>query len=179
MHSQHRIRTGWLGLVAQATLALAALVPLSSLAETETETEAPPVDQPRNTHVHRAGTLEGRVAILTRALDLDAPQQLELRKVLEDQRARVGKIWDRTSVPAALRVSETEALSDQIADRIRALLNEEQRKKYNPPKQRPPTEGSPKPDVSAWMNQTQGDGAAAATTGKQGTAAVVAAPRRP
>jgi hypothetical protein len=101
-------------------------------------------------------SLEERVAVLSKALDLDARQRSELRKVLEDQREQVSRVWRDTSVPAAYRVSTTRAITDRTADRIRALLNEEQRKRYNPPK--PPhgaTPGSARPDVEAWMNPRQ------------------------
>ena len=97
-------------------------------------------------------SLDDRVKALTRALDLDAKQQSELRKVLEGQREQVMRVWSDTSVPAAYRVSATQTISDQTADQIRALLNEEQRKKYNPP--RPPheaTAGSARPSVEDWM----------------------------
>jgi hypothetical protein len=97
--------------------------------------------------------LEDRVRNLAQALDLDATQQSELRKLLASQREQVRKIWNDSSVPPAYRVSATRAISDQTADRIRAMLNEEQSKKYILPK--PPQEalaGSPRPSVEDWMN---------------------------
>jgi len=107
-------------------------------------TPAPARHLPR----HRgAGGLEERVTMLSRALHLDARQQAELRKVLEGQREQVGRVWNDTSVPAADRVSATQAISDRTADQIRALLNEEQRKQYNQPRQR----HTARPSVEAWM----------------------------
>jgi hypothetical protein len=98
-------------------------------------------------------SLEERVAMLSKALHLDARQQSELRKVLEDQREQVGRVWSDTSVPASYRVLSTQAIADRTADRIRALLNEEQRKRYNPPKR--PHQATPgsAPSVEAWMNR--------------------------
>ena len=91
--------------------------------------------------------------MLSKALDLDAKQQSELRKVLEDQREQVSRVWNDTSVPAAYRVSATQAITDKTADQIRALLREEQKKRYNPPKlPREAAPGSPRPSVEAWMN---------------------------
>lgn len=90
--------------------------------------------------------------MLSKSLDLDARQRSDLRKVLEDQREQVSRVWSDTSVPAAYRVSATQAISDRTADQIRALLNDEQRKRYNPPK--PPheaTPGSARPSVDPWM----------------------------
>ena len=95
--------------------------------------------------------------MLSKALHLDARQQSELRKVLAGQREQLSKVWSDTSVPAAWRVSATQAISDKTADQIRALLNEEQKKRYNPPK--PPHEAmraSARPSVEAWMNPGKG-----------------------
>lgn len=91
--------------------------------------------------------------MLSKALGLDASQLSGLRKVLEAQREQVSRVWSDTSVPAAYRVSATQTISDKTADQIRALLNEEQKKRYNPPK--PPheaTRGSTRPSLEAWMN---------------------------
>ena len=112
--------------------------------------EAPKRRAPR--HV-QGPSLEDRVKTLSQALDLDAKQQARLRKVLEGQREQVRRVWSDASVPAAYRVSATQAISDNTADQIRALLSEEQKKHYNPPK--PPREalpGSSRPSVEAWMS---------------------------
>lgn len=98
-------------------------------------------------------TLEERIRIFSKALDLDAKQQVGLRKVLQTQREEIRKIWEDPSVPAAYRIVATQAVSDQTADRIRALLNDEQKKKYNPPRQsRPAAEPSSSSGVEAWMS---------------------------
>lgn len=104
-------------------------------------------------HQHSGHTLEDRVRILTQWLSLDATQQTELRKVLQGQREQVRSLWSDTSVPAAYRISATQAISDKTGDQIRALLNEEQKKKFNPP--RPPrdeTAASARPNVEDWIN---------------------------
>jgi hypothetical protein len=106
--------------------------------------------------------LEERVKMLTTALDLDAKQQAELRKVLEGQREQVAKVWSDASLPAAYRIRAMQAISDRTADQIRALLSEEQRKKYNPPRLRP-DDGAPRPDVARWMSATLPGGSAPST----------------
>lgn len=106
----------------------------------------------RNTPHYRGANHEDRVNVLTQALGLDAKQQFELRRVLEGQREQVRKVWDDESVPAAYRIIATQSISDKTADRIRALLTEEQRKKYKPPR---PAHGaavdSAQPSVEDWM----------------------------
>jgi hypothetical protein len=98
-------------------------------------------------------TLEERVTMLSKGLGLDARQQSELRRVLLDQREEVKRVWADEAAPAAVRVKATEVITERTADRIRALLNEEQRRRYNPPK--PPhraVPGSARPSVEAWMS---------------------------
>jgi len=102
------------------------------------------------------GSLDDRVRALSRALDLDETQQSTLKKVLEGQREQVMKVWSDSSVPAAYRISATQAISDRTADHIRALLNEEQKKKYNPPKQsHQEATGTNKLSVEQWMDATR------------------------
>ena len=99
---------------------------------------------------HSGHTLEDRVRILTQWLGLDATQQTELRKVLEGQREQVRSLWGDTSVPAVQRISATQAISDKTGDLIRAMLNDEQKKKFNPP--RPPHDTSARHNVEDWMD---------------------------
>jgi hypothetical protein len=101
-------------------------------------------------------TVEDRVRTLTLALDLDTRQQSQLTKVLENHAEQVRKAWNDSSVPAAYRVSATRIISDQTAEQIRALLTEEQRKKFNPPRQARDSSARPTgPSVEDWMKAAQ------------------------
>jgi hypothetical protein len=106
-----------------------------------------------NMHTTAAGSLDHRIKVLTKALDLDARQQAELRKILERQRDTVRKIWSDGSLMPSERGPATHAVGDRTADDIRAILNDEQRAKYNPPK--PPASDSGAPDVEGWMKATR------------------------
>ena len=88
---------------------------------------------PRAASHSKDSVLESRVQMLTKALDLDAAQQVQLRKVLESQREELLQVWREGAVPASDRVGATRAINTQTADRIRALLTEKQRTKYKPP----------------------------------------------
>lgn len=113
-------------------------------------TSQAPALQPR----YRAmrGSLDDRIKALSQALDLDEVQQSKLRKVLESQREQVMKVWSDSSLPAAYRISATQAISNGTADQIRALLNEEQRKKYNPPRRsHEAATGASERSVEDWM----------------------------
>jgi hypothetical protein len=133
-------------------LALSSGCLIPALAATEGQVAVSDAAQRQAPRHHNRPSLEERAETLSQALGLDATQQSELRKVLEGQREQVRRIWSDASVPAAYRVSATQAISDKTADQIRALLNDEQKKKYNPP--RPPheaAESSAKPSVETWL----------------------------
>src|SRR2546423_15043819 len=80
---------------------------------------------------HESAALEKRVTLLSAELSLDAQQQVQVRRILEDQREQVMKVWNDSSLAAANRVSATRIISDRTADRLRAILPEGQRGKYN------------------------------------------------
>jgi hypothetical protein len=148
-------RWTWPGaLVLTAVLVLASAWPVLAPAAADGQEAAgnlaPARQEPRG---RRVASLDDRVTLLSKTLDLDAKQQSELRKVLLAQREETLKAWADETVPAAARVKATELIGQRTADRIRALLNEQQRARYNPP--RPPHQaapGSSRPTVDTWMN---------------------------
>jgi hypothetical protein len=117
-----------------------------------TEGEAPHAAASKRHAQHVKHGLNERVQLLTKGLELDADQQVELRRLLERQRDEVTKVWNDASLPAPYRVSATQAISERTAEGIRTLLNEEQRKKYNPPRQpHAAAEGLGRRSVEDWM----------------------------
>jgi hypothetical protein len=113
------------------------------------EASAPPASaapQPRAT------ALEQRIALLTAELDLDTQQQDRVRRILEDQRQQISMVWSDSSLAAANRVNATRVISDRTADRIRAILNEEQKSKYNQAR-KPHLAGetAASPSLDEWM----------------------------
>jgi hypothetical protein len=101
---------------------------------------------------HGHATLDSRVAMYTQALNLDVQQQAHLRSLLVQQREQVNRIWSDTDSTAAARVHATQFVANTTADRIRAMLNDEQRKRYNPPKApRPIAEGAQATSIEKWM----------------------------
>jgi hypothetical protein len=104
--------------------------------------------------VRVGGSLQHRVDVLSRALQLDARQRTELIAILESQRQAVSKIWSDPKLLPSERTPATRALQERTANQIRAILSEEQKKLYNPPK--PEGAETPPPDVEEWMRkQTQ------------------------
>jgi hypothetical protein len=107
---------------------------------------------PRPTaRVRTGGSLQHRVDVLSKALQLDARQRTELLAILESQRQAVSKIWSDPALLPAERTPATRAVQERTADQIRSILSEEQRQRYNPPK--PQGAAPPSPDVDAWMQK--------------------------
>jgi hypothetical protein len=72
-----------------------------------------------------------------------------LRRIFAHQRESVRKIWRDPDLLAAERAPATRAVEERTADEIRLILNDAQKKRYNPPK--PQAAPSAPPDVAAWM----------------------------
>jgi hypothetical protein len=106
---------------------------------------------PHPVHRGHTGTLEDRVETLSKALALDASQQAQLMKILTQQRETVRKIWSGTVLSPAERTPATMAANERTADEIRSVLNEEQKRKYNPPKPSAHTEPREGRSVEQWL----------------------------
>jgi hypothetical protein len=102
-------------------------------------------------HARAGGSLEHRVDVLSKALQLDARQRAELMTILDNQRAAVAEIWHNPRLLPAERSPATRAVEERTADQIRAILSDEQKKLFSPPK--PHGTESPVPNVADWMEQ--------------------------
>jgi protein CpxP len=110
----------------------------------------------RTSRTPRASALDERIALLTAELNLDAGQQAGVRKLLEEQREQVRRVWNDVTIPAGSRVGATRAISERTADQIRALLTDEQKKKYLAARQpHAPSDEPAKPSLDDWMNTTR------------------------
>jgi hypothetical protein len=97
---------------------------------------------------------ETAVRRLTRILELDAGQQVRLREILDNQRRQIRKVWADTAGYGSDRVTPTRAVLERTREEIRAMLNEEQRKKY--PAAIPQEGLAPaRADVEHWIDLTQ------------------------
>jgi hypothetical protein len=103
----------------------------------------------------RAG-IDERMALLARELNLDASQQIAVRKILEMQRTDIVRIWSDESAPAAQRVYRTQALNTRTEDAIRTLLTDEQKKMYFKPRPAGVTAGGAPADLATWMDKMNG-----------------------
>jgi len=143
----------WIGKATRhAALALAIAPAFPAPAATEGLETASVVALHASRHPVRQAGIDDRINTLSQALNLDAAQQAGVKKLLEDQREQVMKVWSDAAVPAAFRISATQAISVRTSDQIRALLNEEQKSKYNQPRQPHAPTASSQRSVEAWMD---------------------------
>ena len=132
---------------ALAGLALLAPHLVGALAADETSTAAGHSHAARPpTQRTAAATLEGRVQLLAKELALDSVQQSQLRDILQSQRVEVARVWSDPAVPASVRVGATQSIGEKTGDRIRAILNAEQREKYMKAHQHDAPVGAPGSD---------------------------------
>jgi hypothetical protein len=82
--------------------------------------------------MHRRARLEDRVKVLAESLHLDDAQQLAVTKILEERQQETLRIRRDTSISGSDRLTQLRAIQDRTVLRIRSVLNEEQKKKYDP-----------------------------------------------
>jgi hypothetical protein len=99
--------------------------------------------------------LDDRVKVFAKALDLDAAQQSQLRKILLGQRDAVRRVWTDKSLSSAERAPATRAASERTGDEIRAILNDEQRKKYNSASPAAAPDKGDERSVEQWLDATR------------------------
>ena len=98
--------------------------------------------------------LERRIRLLAHELELDAGQQVSVRRTLEDQRVAVRAVLSDVRLLPAERGPAISAIQERTADQIRSILTEEQKQKYNKP--RHSSSGSERPDVQTWLDVASG-----------------------
>jgi hypothetical protein len=121
------------------------------------EEPAPHIAAPEQTKPPRdqRPDLDNRARRFAKMLELTEAQQTELAKVLTSQREQIRELWRDQKVPPEYRVGAMRAINEQTEDRIRALLNDEQKKKYVSSRPRDPARTSQQPNVDYWPNATQ------------------------
>jgi hypothetical protein len=122
-----RVRVGGASWIASRFLC-AALLASAGVAQKPDSTG--PVQQ---THaVHRRTRLEDRVKVLAESLHLDDAQQVAVTKILEERQQETLRIRRDASISGSDRMAQFRAIQDRTVVRIRSVLNEEQKKKYDP-----------------------------------------------
>lgn len=114
-------------------LSLALLLPMLLLSAPVVAQVAGPATPARPTHrVRRRPTIDDRVKVFAKNLDLNQEQQAAVKKILEQRQQETLRIRQDSSISGAARIAQFRALQDNTVERIRAVLNDEQKKKYDP-----------------------------------------------
>ena len=134
-------------------LGLLASVPLAGVQAVD-HTSASSVDTKPQTQTpfrRRTITIDDQVKRFTESLDLSETQQSEIKKILEFRRVQIRRIRLDESLSGDERISRLRDLQDSTVARIRAVLSDQQKKKYDPLAVRQAQKSSPQPSVEDWM----------------------------
>jgi len=148
-----------------ATPAPAAQTPATPAPATPAaDTPAPPTQNPATpapiTPRHRTSarnqrpTLDDRIAILSKNLELTEAQRSAVKKILVQRQEQTLRIRN-SAEPGNVRVGQFRALQDQTVNQIRAILTDEQKKKYDPLvlRKMPPPD-TPQRSLEDWIKAT-------------------------
>jgi hypothetical protein len=114
-------------------------------------TSRPSNPQSRAGSLYRRHTIDERVKSFAKALDLNETQQEGLKAVLERQQLQARQTQFDSTLSGQERIGKFRALQDDTVLRIRALLNDEQKKKYDPINHGTQAPGSSDSYVDQWM----------------------------
>jgi hypothetical protein len=133
-------------------LGLPAWVPVAGVqADGQTSASVETKPQTQTPGRRRPITIEDQVQRFTKSLDLSETQQSEIKKILELRQVQIRRIRLDESLSGDERISRLRGLQDSTVARIRAVLSDEQKKKYNPLAVRQAQKSSPQPSVEDWM----------------------------
>ena len=99
-------------------------------------------------------TIDDRVRVLARSLDLNEAQRVAVKKILEQRQQETLRIRQDSSISGGARIERFRALQDNTVERIRAVLNEEQKKKYDPLAVRRTQPAPQQRSVEDWLKLT-------------------------
>jgi len=132
-------------------LGLPAWVPLAGVqADGQTSGSVETKPQTQTPGKRRTLTLDDQVKRFAEPMDLSETQQSEVKKILQFQQVQTRRIRLDGSLSGAERISRLRILQDNAVTWIRAVLNDEQKKKYDPLAVRQ-AQSSPQRSVEDWM----------------------------
>lgn len=126
-------------------------------AQSAPPTPAPPTPAtpPKTAHPTRhRPTLDDRVKAFATALGLNPTQQVAVKKILEQRQLEMLQIRQDPSIDGGDRIGKLRALQDQTIERIRAVLNDDQKKKYDPLAVRNRQPALDQKSVEDWLKAT-------------------------
>jgi hypothetical protein len=118
--------------------------------------QAPEATTPQpqtNEHPSRRSNIDTRVSILAKNLDLTAEQQSAVKSILEQRQQKNLLIRRDPSLSGSTRIERFRMLQEVTVERIRAVLDDEQKKKYDPMAARR-MQSTPEHSVEDWLKAT-------------------------
>ena len=104
-------------------------------------------------HRYRRPSIDDQIKTLAKNLDLNQNQQAQVKSILERRQVQRRRIWSSPGLSGS-RIDSYRALDDSTVVQIRAVLNDEQKKKYDPLAHRQNQPTSPQPFVEDWLKAT-------------------------
>ncbi|HTP70043.1 MAG TPA: hypothetical protein VMJ35_14130 [Dongiaceae bacterium] len=77
-------------------------------------------------------TMDDRVTRLAKALDLTDAQQVQMKSILERRHSETLRLRNDPHLTGSQRIDEFRVIQDETVQQIRAILTEEQKRKYDP-----------------------------------------------
>lgn len=102
----------------------------------------------------RSPSIDDQVKVFAKRLDLNEAQQAAVKKILEQRQQETLHIRQDPSISGSTRIDRFRALQDRTVERIRAVLNEEQKKKYDPLAVRRIQPAPDQRSVEDWLKET-------------------------
>ena len=99
-------------------------------------------------------SLDERVQTLAKNLDLSEAQQSAVKKILEERQQETLRIRLDPSMTGSARIDKFRALQEKTVEAIRAVLNEEQKKKYDPLAVRKLPPAPQQRSIDDWLKDT-------------------------
>lgn len=81
---------------------------------------------------YKRPSIDDRVKVLAKNLELNEAQQSAVKRILEQRQQETLRLRLDPSLTGSARIDRFRAVQETTVQRIRAVLNEEQRKKYDP-----------------------------------------------
>lgn len=118
------------------------------------QTPEAPVPQRHASVRYKRQTLDDKIAVLSKNLELTEAQRASLKKIMERRQQETLRLRD-ADVPGNVRIDQFRLLQEKTITQIRAILTDEQRKKYDPLISRTrPAASTPQRSVEDWIKAT-------------------------
>lgn len=139
-------------LILGLALALTVLLPGPTAIAQASSSGRPPH---RTTHNYRPRSLDDRVKTLAKNLNLSKAQQASVKKILKERVQEILRLRTDPSLSGADRIARFRGLQKQTVVKIREVLDEEQKKKYDPLAPRKLPQAPQQRSVEDWIKATQ------------------------